>query len=157
MSTSSESSPLRSLLEEAVNKYKEQVGTSLIENQLAIQLRTCEDVQSITKLLEERAQAFREFRGHDRHPKMRNSIKRVVHVVHTIFSGPRNILGGGAVQVGHGIASVVRLNLVIISVFLVPIPSIIVIPTCNVTIFCDWYSPRRRHLPPLIRPCYFDI
>jgi hypothetical protein len=118
MSTSSESSLLRSLLEEAVNKYKEQVGTSLIENQLAIQLRTCDDVQSITELLEERAQAFRKFRGHDRHPKMMDSIRRVVQVLYTIFTGPQDGLGGGAVQVGRGIVAVVRLNPLIVSVFL---------------------------------------
>jgi hypothetical protein len=144
-------------LEEAVKKYEEQVGTSLIEDQLAIQLRTCDDVESIAKLLEERVQAFREFLGQDRHPKIKNSIRRVVHVLHTVFTGPTNSLSGGAVQVGHGIASVVRLNPLKVSIFLVSNASIIVIPTCKVTIFCDWYPPRRRHLPQLIRPCYFDI
>jgi hypothetical protein len=157
LSASSESSNLQPLLEEAVKKYEEQVGISLIGDQLAIQLRTCDDVESIAKLLEERVQAFREFLGQDRHPKIKNSIRRVVHVLHTVFTGPTNSLSGGAVQVGHGIASVVCLNPLIISVFVVPNSSIIVISTCNVTIFCDWYPPRRRHLPQLIRPCYFDI
>jgi fungal STAND N-terminal Goodbye domain len=120
LSASSEPSNLQSLLEEAVKKYEEQTGTSLIEDQLAIQLRTCDDVESIVKLLEEGAQAFREFRGDDRHPKIKGSIKRVVHVLHTVFTGPSNSLSGGAVQVGHGIASVVCLNPLKVSIFLVP-------------------------------------
>jgi hypothetical protein len=100
LSTSSESSVLRSLLEEAVKEYEKKVGTSLIEDQLAIRLRSCDTIESINEVLEERAQAFRESRGHDRHPKMIKSIKRAVHVLHTIFTGPGNSLGG-AVQVGH--------------------------------------------------------
>jgi hypothetical protein len=157
LGASSESSNVQSLLEEAVKKYEEKVGTSLIEEQVAIQLKTCDDVESIAKLLEERVQAFRESRGRDYHPKMKKSIKRVVHVLHTIFSGPRNILGGGVVQLGRGIASAVRLNPPIVSVFLVPNSPILVIPTCNVTILCDWHPPRCRHLPRLLRPCYPDI
>jgi hypothetical protein len=54
LSTSSESSVLRSLLEEAVKEYEKQVGTSLIENQLAIRLRSCDTIESINEVLEER-------------------------------------------------------------------------------------------------------
>jgi hypothetical protein len=157
LSASSESSNLQPLLEEAVKKYEEQVGTSLIEDQLVIQLRTCDDVESIAKPLEERAQAFREFRGHDRHPKTKKSIRRVVHVLLTVFTGPRNSLSGAIVQVGHGIGSVVRLNPLMVSVFLVPNASIIVIPTCKITIFCDWNPSRRMYHLQLVSPYYFDI
>jgi hypothetical protein len=109
-----EPSALQSLLEDAIKKYKMQVGTSLIENQLATQLETCDSVESVAAVLEERVQAFREFLGRDRHPKMMKSIRRVVHVLHTISTGL-----GGALQVGHGIGSIVRLNLPMVSVFLI--------------------------------------
>jgi hypothetical protein len=113
LSASSEASALHSLLGDAVEKYKNQVGTSLIENQLATRLEICNSVESVAVILEERVQVFREFLGRDRHPKMITSIKRVVHVLHTISTGL-----GGAVQVGHGISSIVR-NLPMVSVFLI--------------------------------------
>ncbi|KAI0245810.1 hypothetical protein BJV78DRAFT_1303813 [Lactifluus subvellereus] len=78
MNASSESSVLQSLLEDAVEKSKSQVGKSLIEDQLAIQLRTCDSVESVAALLEEQAQAFRKFLGHDCHGKMTKSIKHVM-------------------------------------------------------------------------------
>jgi hypothetical protein len=96
---------LQSLFDNAIEKYKKQEGSALIENQL-VALRTCNSVESVAAVLEERAQAFREFLGHDRHKKMLKSIKRVVHVFHTAFTAL-----GGAVQVGHGVGSVVRLML----------------------------------------------
>jgi hypothetical protein len=157
LSASSEPSNLQPLLEEAIKKYKEQVGTSLIENQIAMQLRTCNDAESIAKLLEEQAQAFHEFLGHEHHPKMMSSIRHVVHVLHTTFTGPFNSLSGGAIQVGHGIGSVVHLNPLMVPVFLVPSASTIVIPTWKVTIFCNQYTPRHMYLPQLVSQCYFDI
>jgi hypothetical protein len=114
MGAAPEPSALQSLLEDASKKYKMQVGTSLIENQLTTQLETCDSVESVAAVLEERVQAFREFLGRDRHPKMMKSIRRVVHVLHTISTGL-----GGALQVGHGIGSIVRLNLPMVSVFLI--------------------------------------
>ncbi|KAI0248332.1 ankyrin repeat-containing domain protein [Lactifluus subvellereus] len=102
MSASSQISVLQSLLGDAVEKYKNQVGKSLIEDQLAI-LRTCDSVESVAALLEERAQAFREFLGQDRHGNIMKSIMRVVHVLHATFNP---VSGLGAVQVGHGIVSI---------------------------------------------------
>jgi hypothetical protein len=151
LSTSSESSVLRSLLKEAVKEYEKKVGTSLIEDQLAIRLRSCETIESINEVLEERAQAFREFRGHDRHPKMIKSIKRAVHVLHTIFTGPGNSLGGGTFQAGHGMGSVVRMNALMVPIFHIPDSYYIVIPTCEINIFRHWYPPRCMCLPSFKR------
>ncbi|KAI0246234.1 hypothetical protein BJV78DRAFT_176072 [Lactifluus subvellereus] len=100
MSTSSEPFVLQSLLKDAIDKYKTQVGTSLIESQLTT-LGTCDDVQFVAAVLEERVQAFHHFLGRDRHPKMKQSIRRTVHILHTIFTSL-----GGAVQVGQGIGSI---------------------------------------------------
>jgi hypothetical protein len=132
MGPSSQPSSLHSLLGDAVEKYKNQVGTSLIENQFATQLETCHSVESVTAVLEERVQAFRQFLGRDRHPKIMKSIKRVVHVLHTVSTGL-----GGAVQVGHGIGSIVRLNVQMVSVFLIPGCLFIVLPTREINICCD--------------------
>ena len=48
-----EPSALQSLLEDASKKYKMQVGTSLIENQLTTQLETCDSVEFVAAVLEE--------------------------------------------------------------------------------------------------------
>ena len=142
MSAPSQFSVLQSLLEDAVGKYKNQVGKSLIEDQLAISLRTCNSVESVATLLEECARAFRECLGQDRHGKITKSIKRVVHVFHTTFNPV-----GGAVQVGHGIASIVRLKPLMCSVFLVLDGLSIAVPTCEHNLCCYWY-PSRRMCPP---------
>ena len=152
MSTPSQLSILQSLLDDAVEKYKSHVGKSLIEDQLAIRLRTCDSVDSVAALLEERALAFREFLGQDRHGKITKSIKRVVHVLHTTFT-PLS----GAVQVGHGIASIVRLKPLMYSVYLESDGHSIAVPTCEDNICCYWYPPRRMSPPYSLSGCSCDI
>ncbi|KAI0255238.1 hypothetical protein BJV78DRAFT_753299 [Lactifluus subvellereus] len=152
MSAPSQLSVLQSLLEDAVETYKNQVGRSLIEDQLAIRLRTCDSVESVAALLEERAQTFREFLGQDRHGKIMKSIKRVVHIFHTTFNPV-----SGAVQVGHGIASIVRLKALMCSVFLVLDGHSIAIPTCENNICCYWYPPCRMCPPYSLGRCSCDI
>jgi hypothetical protein len=102
MNITSQSSHLQSLFDEAIKKYKAQVGSTLIEDQLTI-LETYDSIESVAAVLEERARAFREFLGKDRHEKILKSIERVVHVFHTAFTAL-----GGAVEVGPGVGSVVR-------------------------------------------------
>jgi hypothetical protein len=152
MSAPSQRSVLQSLLEDAVEKYKNQVGKSLIEDQLAIALRTCDSVESVAALLEERAQAFHEFLGQDRHGKITKSIKRVVHVFHTTFTPV-----SGAVQVGHGIASIVRLKPPMRFVFLVFDNHSIAVPTCENNICCCWHPPRRMCPSYSISGCSRDM
>jgi hypothetical protein len=119
-SYSSESSTLQPLLQDAIEQYEKNVGTSLIENQFAIRLRSCDTIESITEALEEQAHDLSGFLGHDRHSQMTTSIGRVVRVLYTVFSGPGTLLGGlgGAAQVGDDIGSLVCL---LLSRFLCPI------------------------------------
>jgi hypothetical protein len=107
----SDSSTLQSLLNDAVKQYQLKVGESLIENQLAIRLRSCDTIESVVEVLQDQVQAFCKSLGNDRHPKMMKSIKRVVDVLHTVFTGSGTALRGlqGATQAGHGVASVVCL------------------------------------------------
>ncbi|KAH9971083.1 hypothetical protein BGW80DRAFT_1253517 [Lactifluus volemus] len=104
----SDSSTLQSLLDDAVKQYQAKVGASLIEHQLAIRLRSCHTIESINQVLEEQLQAFRKSLGNDRHPKMTKSILHTVNVLHTVFTGSGTALRGlqGAIQAGHGVASV---------------------------------------------------
>ena len=144
MSASSESSVLQSLLNDAIDEYKTQVGTSLVENQLATQLGTCDDVQSVAALLEERVQAFHDFLGRDRHPKMKQSIGRTVHLLHTILA-----------SLGGAIDSVVHLNWLMVTEFLISHHYSIAVPACEINIFCHRYPPCRMclPLPPSLHSC----
>jgi hypothetical protein len=150
-----ESQTLQSLLGDAIKQYETKVGTSLIENQVAIELGSCDTVESITQILEERAQAFRKFLERDRHPKMIKSIRRAVHVLHTVVTAS-SVLGGGAAQVGHGAASVVCPNVLVLFVFLIPDPNSIVLPTCQVVIFRNRYPPHSMCLPYFLGACPRD-
>jgi hypothetical protein len=120
----SDSSTLQSLLDDAVNQYQSKVGESLIENQLAIRLRSCDTIEPVVQVLQDQVQALRKRKslGNDHHPKMMKSIKRVVDVLHTVFTGSGTALRGlqGATQAGHGVASVVRLpvNVPIVSMLI---------------------------------------
>ena len=65
MSQSSSSSTFQVLFNAALQDYKDKTGTSLIDHPIAKQLETCESVSSITAVLQEQAQSFREFREND--------------------------------------------------------------------------------------------
>jgi hypothetical protein len=59
----SSSSTLQALFNAAVQDYKDKTG--LIDHPFARQLETCESVSSITSILQEQAQSFRELREDD--------------------------------------------------------------------------------------------
>ena len=65
MSQSSSSSTFQALFNAALQDYGDKTGTSLIDHPIAKQLETCESVSSITAVLQEQAQSFREFREND--------------------------------------------------------------------------------------------
>ncbi|KAN0105772.1 hypothetical protein V8E52_010731 [Russula decolorans] len=65
MSQSSSSSTFQALFNAALQDYKDKTGTSLIDHPFAKQLETCESVSSITSILQEQTQSFREFREND--------------------------------------------------------------------------------------------
>jgi hypothetical protein len=65
MSQSSSSSTFQVLFNVALQDYKDKTGTSLIDNPFAKQLETCTSISSITSILQEQAESFREFREDD--------------------------------------------------------------------------------------------
>ena len=61
----SSSSTFQALFNAAVQDYKDKTGTSLIDHLIAQQLETCQSVVSITSILQEQAQSFRQFSEND--------------------------------------------------------------------------------------------
>ena len=62
---SSLSSTFRILFDAALQDYKDKTGNTLIDHPISKQLETCESISSITAILREQAQGFREFREND--------------------------------------------------------------------------------------------
>ena len=81
---------LQDLFNAALQDYKNQTGTGLVDHPFAKQLEACDSVDSVTAILQEQAQIFREFRGDD--GKIMKSIKVSVDVLYTL-SG--TVLGQG--------------------------------------------------------------
>ena len=63
--SSSLSSTFRILFDAALQDYKDKTGDTLIDHPIAKQLESCESVNSITAILQEKARSFREFREND--------------------------------------------------------------------------------------------
>jgi hypothetical protein len=57
---------IQSLFDTPLNRYKKQAGVNLLERQLALRLTSCDDADSVIAILQEQAEAFRKFRGHNR-------------------------------------------------------------------------------------------
>jgi hypothetical protein len=66
MSDQSGSSHLRVLFEAALEDYKQQTGIELAKHPLAERLQDCNSVESVTAILREQAQDFKEFREKDK-------------------------------------------------------------------------------------------
>ena len=73
----------------ALKDYQNQTGVGLVDHPFAKQLERCNSVDSISSLLQENAQRFRDFRGEN--GRIMKSLKRAVHVIHSTS----NILGEG--------------------------------------------------------------
>ena len=58
-------STLQALFNAALRNYKDKTGTSLVDHPFAERLETSQSVGSITAILREEAQSFREFRESD--------------------------------------------------------------------------------------------
>lgn len=93
----SPSSTFQSLFDIALQDYERQTGTKLADHPLAKQLEVCDSVESITAFLQERAWAFREFRGED--GRIMKSLKCVTHVLYTLSTNA--VLGEGIGLVRH--------------------------------------------------------
>ena len=72
------SSRFRALLEGALQSYEKKAGVTLADHPLAVQLRSCDSVESITAFLQGQAQIFSGFQGHDR---AMNAIKSTVSIL----------------------------------------------------------------------------
>jgi hypothetical protein len=83
MSDQSGSSHLRVLFEAALEDYKQQTGIELAEHPLAERLQYYNSVESITVILREQAQDFKEFREKD---KVLKPLKKVLTVLHGLSS-----------------------------------------------------------------------
>ena len=70
------------LYNSALQDYSTQTGTNLVGHPFAKRLEECESVESISSLLQENLRRFREFQGED--GKITKSLKRAVHVLHTL-------------------------------------------------------------------------
>jgi hypothetical protein len=90
MSNASNSS-LQLLFDAALQNYEKQTRMKLVDHPFAKQLENCHSVDSVMDILQQQARALTEFRGDD--GKVVKSLKRVVHVVHTLSTS--TILGEG--------------------------------------------------------------
>jgi fungal STAND N-terminal Goodbye domain len=83
MTDQSGSSNLRVLFEAALEDYKRQTGIELAKHPLAERLQDCNSVESVTAILREQAQDFKEFREKD---KVLNPLKRILIVLNILPS-----------------------------------------------------------------------
>ena len=77
------------LFNAALQDYQNQTGNSLIDHPFTKQLESCHSVDSITAILEEQAQIFRNFRGDN--GKLVKSIKYSVNVLYTLSTNTASI------------------------------------------------------------------
>ena len=77
------SSHLRVLFEAALEDYKQQTGIQLAEHPLAERLQDGNSVESVTAILREQAQDFKEFRDKD---KVLKPLKKILTVLHRLSS-----------------------------------------------------------------------
>jgi hypothetical protein len=75
----------RLLFEAALEDYRKQTGTKLVDHPLYARLIKCDSVESITDVLQEQARALLKYRGDD--GKIMKSLKCAVHVLHSFSSG----------------------------------------------------------------------
>ena len=83
MSDQSGSSNLRVLFEAALEDYKQQTGIELAKHPLSERLQDCNSIESVTAILREQVQDFKEFREKD---KVLKPLKKVVTILHILPS-----------------------------------------------------------------------
>jgi hypothetical protein len=82
----------RELFESALRAYQQTAVVTLAEHSLAIQVQSCDTVESVIAVLQGQARAFSEFSGHDR---VMNAIKNTLLIL-TKFSDTTSL----AVDIG---------------------------------------------------------
>ena len=81
---------LKSLFETALNEFEKRAGTNLVHHQIIDKLVNCESADSVIDVLQEQAQAFRNFRGGD--GKVMTWLKGTVNVLYSLSTS--GVLGG---------------------------------------------------------------
>jgi hypothetical protein len=94
MSDQSGSSRLRVLFEAALEDYKQQTGIELAKHPLAECLQYYNSVESVTAILREQAQDFKEFCEKD---KILNPLKNILTILHRLPSAANFALDVGLV------------------------------------------------------------
>lgn len=79
------------IFDAALKDYRNQTGMDLVDHLFAKQLEECNSVDSISSLLQEHAQRFRDFQGEK--GKIMKSLECTVHVIHTLSTS--TVLGEG--------------------------------------------------------------
>ncbi len=82
---------LKSLFEAALDQFEKRSGINLLQHQIIDKLVNCQTADSVIDVLQEEAQAFRNFRGDD--GKLMTWLKRTVNVLHILSTS--SILGEG--------------------------------------------------------------
>ncbi|KAF8486835.1 hypothetical protein DFH94DRAFT_3546 [Russula ochroleuca] len=73
-----------------MNEFEKRAGTNLIQHQIIDKLRNCDSADSVIEVLQEQAQAFRNFRGDD--GKLMTWLKQTVDVLYSLSTS--EVLGG---------------------------------------------------------------
>ncbi|KAH9986995.1 hypothetical protein BJV74DRAFT_508193 [Russula compacta] len=82
MATLSQSSVFESLFQSALIEYENQTGINLLRHPIAVQLERCSSVESVTEVLQQQAQAFREFRGSNN--RIATLLRHTVQIIHKL-------------------------------------------------------------------------
>ena len=91
MSQPSSPSSFQDLFNTALGDYQIQTGIRLADHTFAKQLEACNSVDSVTAILQEQAQIFREFRGDD--GKITKPLKSSVDVLYSLSNS--TVIGQG--------------------------------------------------------------
>jgi hypothetical protein len=73
---------LKSLFETALNEFEKRTGSNLAQHQIIDKLVNCESADSIIDVIQQQAQAFRNFRGDG--GKLMNWLNRTAKVLYTL-------------------------------------------------------------------------
>jgi hypothetical protein len=100
---------LNVLFEAALRDYERQTGITLAEHPLAERLQECDSVESITAVLYEQTQAFKEFRGKEKVVKL---LKNAVSVLYNLSACAKLGEVIGVVHLKALMGSSIRLTLI---------------------------------------------
>jgi hypothetical protein len=93
--TPTESSRFQAFFEPALQAYEKKTGISLARHPLAIKLQNTDSVEAIVAILQDQAQAFRDFQGSD---KIMRSLKATVSILSKLSSAASLVDAFGPVR-----------------------------------------------------------